>query len=142
VFDLDLSYCSHISISSVFCQLLGILVLMKTYKNIDEYISNFPTSTQEILKKIRSTIQKVAPEATEKISYGIPTFWQGKNVVHFAAYEGHIGFYPGAQPIVEFADKLKEYDTSKGTVRFPLDKPIPYDLIEEITLYCVNRNNK
>jgi len=115
---------------------------MKTYKNIDEYIANYPPSTQDILKKVRAVIKKVAPGAIEKISYGIPTFWQGKNVVHFAAYEKHIGFYPGAEPLVVFENKLKRYETSKGTVRFLLNKPIPYDLIEEITQYCVDKRSK
>ena len=114
---------------------------MNEYKNIDEYISNFPEETQAILTKVRQTIASVAPEATEKISYGIPTFALKKNLVHFAAYEGHIGFYPGAQAVADFADELREYDTSKGTIRFPLSQPVPYDLIKKITASCVNRAN-
>lgn len=106
---------------------------MNEYKNIDEYIINFPDEVQVILRKIREVIHQAAPEATEKISYGIPTFYLKKNLVHFAAYEGHIGFYPGAQAIVDFADELNSYETSKGTVRFSIDKPIPYELIEKIT---------
>lgn len=110
---------------------------MKEYKNIDEYIDNFPEKTQKILTTIRTMIQKVAPEAKEKIGYGIPTFTlNGKNLVHFAAYEDHIGFYPGSTPISDFARDLEGYKTSKGTVQFPLDKPIPYDLIEKITESC------
>lgn len=113
---------------------------MKSYKNIDEYISNFPEPVQAILEKVRTTIQAAAPEATEKISYGIPTFYLKKNLVHFAAYPHHIGFYPGAAPLEEFKDKLTAYNTSKGTVQFPLDQPIPYDLIKDITEFCVQRN--
>jgi len=115
---------------------------MKVYKNIDEYIADFPEETQVILEKIRSIIKKVAPNATEKISYGIPTFWQGRNVIHFAAYDSHIGFYPGSEPIAVFADKLKDHQVSKGTIRFPLDKPIPYELIETITKYCIDQKKK
>ena len=110
---------------------------MQSYKDVDEYIANFPPKTQEILQKIRQTIRTALPEATEKISYGIPTYWQGRNVVHFGGYDMHIGFYPGSKAIVEFAEELKAYETSKGTVRFPLDKPVPYELIEKITLYTI-----
>jgi uncharacterized protein YdhG (YjbR/CyaY superfamily) len=113
---------------------------MKSYKDIDEYISDFPADVQEKLQTIRRTIQKVAPEAKEKISYGIPTLTFHGNLVHFAAYKGHIGFYPGSGPIKEFSNELNPYKTSKGTVQFPLDKPIPYDLITKITLAAAKRN--
>ncbi|MDQ3123669.1 MAG: DUF1801 domain-containing protein [bacterium] len=110
---------------------------MKAYESVDEYIASFPKNVQKILQKIRNTIKVAAPNATEKISYGIPTYWQGKNIVHFGAYASHIGLYPGSGAIVEFKDKLKNYETSKGTIRLPLDRPIPYGLIELITLYGV-----
>jgi uncharacterized protein YdhG (YjbR/CyaY superfamily) len=114
---------------------------METYTTIDEYIANFSGETQQILQKIRILVQELAPEATEKISYGIPTFaLRGKNLVHFAAFEHHIGFYPGPSPIAALADDLKGYETSKGTVRFPLDKPIPYDLITELTKASIRYN--
>lgn len=113
---------------------------MKEYKDIDEYIAQFPESTREILESIRSTIQKAAPEATEKISYGIPTFTlNGKNLVHFGGYEKHIGFYPGARAIPEFETELKSYNTSKGTIQFPLNKPIPLDLVTKITKFCIDQ---
>ncbi len=80
------------------------------------------------------------PEAQEKIAYGIPTFTFHGNLVHFAGYEKHIGFYPGAAPIKEFAPELKSYETSKGTVRFPIDKPLPMPLIRKIVKATVNRN--
>lgn len=107
---------------------------MQTVKNIDEFISNYPKDVQIILERIRETIRDAVPDLGEKISYGIPTFTlNGKNLVHFSAYEHHVGFYPGSWAIAYFADKLKDYETSKGTIRFPIDKPLPYDLIKEIT---------
>lgn len=104
-------------------------------KTIDEFISNYPENVQKVLQKIRKTIQKVVPEAEEKISYGIPTFTLKGNLVHFSSYKHHVGFYPGSEAILAFTDDLKPYITSKGTVQFPLDQPIPYDLIKTITKY-------
>src|SRR6478752_4479643 len=101
---------------------------MKTYKDIDSYIAEFPAEVQEVLQKVRRTIQKTVPEAKEKISYGIPTFYLNGNLVHFAGYANHIGFYPGAGPIIEFKEKIKAFKTSKGTIQFPLNEPIPFDL--------------
>ena len=113
---------------------------METYETVDEYIAHFPENTQEILVEIRQTIKAAVPEAKEKISYGIPTFTLNvKNLVHFGGYDHHIGLYPGSAPISEFARDLEGYKTSKGTVQFPLDKPIPYDLIEKITKACVEK---
>ena len=111
-------------------------------ETIDEFIAKYPAKVQAILQSIRQTIHEVAPQAKEKISYGIPTFeLNGKNLVHFSAYEKHIGFYPGASPVATFADELKKYKTSKGTVQFPIDKPIPLYLIKKITNYCAQRNS-
>ncbi len=110
---------------------------------IDDFIEKYPEKTQQILQEIRKTIQGVIPGYKETISYGIPTFTlNGKNLVHFSAYEKHIGFYPGSAPITQFQDKLKGFKTSKGTVQFPIDKPIPLDLIKKITIYCVEQNMK
>ncbi len=109
-------------------------------KTIDEFISKYPKDVQAILQEIRKTIHDVCPEAGEKIAYGIPTFTYHGNLVHFSAYEKHIGFYPGSAPIAAFAGELKPYKTSKGTVQFPINKPIPYDLIEKMTKYAVERN--
>ncbi len=108
--------------------------------NIDEFISNYPVEVQAVLQKVRQTIQQAAPEAKEKISYGIPTFTFHGNLVHFSGYEHHIGFYPGAAPIVQFEKELKPYETSKGTVRFLIDKPIPHDLITKMTHAAIERN--
>ncbi len=105
---------------------------------IDEHIAGFPEEVQSILSKIRGIIQEEAPEATEKISYGIPTFHLKENLVHFAGYKRHIGFYPSSSGISKFKDALTDYKTSKGTVQFALDKEIPYDLIREMVRFRVN----
>jgi len=113
---------------------------MNNYKNIDEYISLFPAVVQQILQELRQAIRDLVPTAEETINYGIPTFRLHGNLVHFAAYKNHIGFYPGAAGIESFKDKLSAYKLSKGTVQFPLGEPVPYDLIREIVLYRVNQN--
>lgn len=107
---------------------------------IDEYIKAFPESMQEKLQRIRSTIRKAAPDATEAISYGMPTFKHHSNLVHFAGYENHIGFYPGASGISTFKKELTGYVTSKGTIRLPLDKPLPVALIAKIVKFRVKDN--
>jgi uncharacterized protein YdhG (YjbR/CyaY superfamily) len=114
--------------------------MMKSYETIDEYIANFSPGIQEKLQQMRRTIAEAAPEAKEKISYGIPTFTLHGNLVHFGGYDTHIGFYPGPVAIAEFKDRLVSYDTAKGTIKFPLDKPLPLDLIRDITLVCIERN--
>lgn len=108
-------------------------------KTIDEFINNCPENVQAILQQIRQSIHEVAPGAKETINYGIPTFTLNGNLVHFSAYKHHIGFYPGSEAILAFADDLKPYKTSKGTVQLPLDQPMPYDLIKKITKYRVER---
>jgi uncharacterized protein YdhG (YjbR/CyaY superfamily) len=107
---------------------------------IDEFIAAFPTSTQEKLRKLRDTIRKAAPAATETIKYGIPTFVLNGNLVHFAGYERHIGFYPAPSGIVEFKKELAPYESAKGSVRFPLDKPIPFSLVTQIVKFRVAEN--
>lgn len=106
-------------------------------KTIDEYIAEFPQVTQTTLQKIRQSIHEAAPNATEKISYGMPTFWQGENLIHFAAMKGHLGIYPTSSGVEAFADRLTEYKTTKGTVQIPWDKPVPYDLIADMTRFRV-----
>jgi uncharacterized protein YdhG (YjbR/CyaY superfamily) len=109
-----------------------------TSQSIDHYIATSPPEVQAILEKIRSTIQRVVPKAEETISYGIPTFdLNGKHLVHFAAFKKHVGFFPTASPLVAFKKELAGYKTSKGTIQFPLDEPIPYDLIKRITAFRV-----
>ena len=116
---------------------------MQNYQNVDEYIKIFPKDVQKKLQELRKTIQKAAPDTTEVISYGIPTFkLNGKNLVHFGGYKTHIGFYPTPTGILEFQKELKPYMTGKGTISFPLDKPLPLDLITKIVEYRVKENEK
>lgn len=111
---------------------------MLNYKNIDEFIKSLPENSRPIAEKMRQTIAHEAPQAVEAISYGIPTFkLGGKNLVHFSVYAHHVGFYPGAKAMEVFKDKLTRYKTSKGTVQFALDEPVPYELVKEITRYRV-----
>ena len=107
---------------------------------IDAYIADFPPDVQPLLEKVRAAIRKAAPDAEEAIKYMMPTFVQNGNLIHFAGYKNHIGLYPGSRPIETFKDELTKYETSKGTVRLPLDKPIPSGLIGKITKFCVKRN--
>ncbi len=109
---------------------------------IDAYIAGFPPDVQTKLKELRAVIKTAAPEAGEKISYQMPTFTLKGNLVHFAAYKNHIGFYPTPSGIEKFKKELSIYESSKGTVRFPLDKPIPYDLISRIVVFRVQENLK
>lgn len=107
-------------------------------KTIDEFISQYPFEVQSILQKIRAAIQKSAPGAEEAMAYGIPTFrLNGKNLVHFSAFKAHIGFYPTPSGIEKFKKELSVYEGAKGSVRFPLTKPIPYVLIGKIVQYRV-----
>jgi len=112
------------------------------FATIDEYIAMFPADIQEKLQEIRRTIKAAAPEATEKISYQMPTFYLNGNLVHFAAFKNHIGFYPAPSGIEEFKEELAVYQSSKGAVRLPLDKPLPLDLITAIVKYRVTENLK
>jgi uncharacterized protein YdhG (YjbR/CyaY superfamily) len=110
------------------------------FQTIDEYINTFPKEIQDILEKLRQTIQKAAPDATEAISYGIPTFKLHGNLVHFAAYKNHIGFYPTSGPIEAFKKELSGYKRSKGTVQFPINQSLPLGLIRTIVKYRVKEN--
>jgi uncharacterized protein YdhG (YjbR/CyaY superfamily) len=108
--------------------------------SIDEYIATCPEDIQKILKKIRATIKAAAPDAEEKISYQMPTFALKGNLVHFAAFKNHIGFYPVPTGIEKFKKELSVYEGAKGSVKFPLDKPIPYTLISKIVKFRVKEN--
>ncbi len=101
-------------------------------RNIDEYIAGFPRDVQALLQQLRTTIQRVAPDAAEAIKYGIPTFVLNGNLVHFAAFKNHMGFYPGPAGIEAFKEDLSRYKNAKGSVQFPLDQPMPLTLIERI----------
>jgi uncharacterized protein YdhG (YjbR/CyaY superfamily) len=116
--------------------------IQKKYSSIDEYINQFPQNTQDILKKLRALIIKTAPNATEAISYGMPTFKLSGNLIHFAAYKEHIGFYPTPSGISAFEKEISQYKSGKGSVRFPIDKPIPFDLVKKIVGYRIKENLK
>lgn len=105
---------------------------------IDAYIAGFPHDVQAILEQIRMTIREAAPDAEETMSYHMPTFTlKGRYLVHFAAYKQHIGLYPAPMGVEEFREELSVYGAGKGTVKFPLDKPIPFDLIRKIVTFRV-----
>jgi uncharacterized protein YdhG (YjbR/CyaY superfamily) len=108
------------------------------YATIDEYIRDSPTGVREILERMRAVIHEAAPHAEEAIRYGMPTFrLRGRNLVFFAAFQHHIGFYPIPSGIEAFKEELSVYKQGKGSVRFPLDQPVPYDLVKRITLFRV-----
>lgn len=110
-------------------------------KTIDEYVAGFPPDVQAILEKIRATIREAAPAAEETISYQIPAFTlNGRYLVYFAAYKKHVGLYPAPRGVEEFREELSAYGGGKGTVRFPLDKPIPFDLINRIVAFKVKES--
>ncbi|GLC24660.1 iron chaperone [Roseisolibacter agri] len=113
---------------------------MPTPDPIDDYIAGFPAPIQERLVAMRRTIRAHAPQATERIAYRIPTFHQGGNLVHFAAFAHHIGFYPGPSGITAFADALASYRQAKGSVQFPHDAPLPLDLVAAIVAFRVREN--
>ena len=112
----------------------------KKFETINEYIRTFPENVQATLEKLRKIISQAAPEAEETISYNIPTFKLKGNLVHFAGYKNHIGFYPTPSGIEHFKDELSTYEFAKGSVKFPLNKPIPYDLIRKIVEFRVKEN--
>ena len=113
---------------------------MRSFQNIDEYISTYPENIQAILENIRRTIQAAAPEAVESISYGMPVFKFKGVLAYFAAYKKHIGFYPTPAGIEAFETELAKYKTGKGTLQFPLSQPIPYELITNIVHFRVIEN--
>jgi uncharacterized protein YdhG (YjbR/CyaY superfamily) len=112
------------------------------FQSIDEYIATFPADAQKILQQLRKTIKAAAPDATEKISYQMPTFFLKGNLVHFAAFPRHIGFYPTPSGIEAFKDQLSGYEKAKGSVQFPIDQPMPLDLITRIVEFRVAENLK
>jgi uncharacterized protein YdhG (YjbR/CyaY superfamily) len=111
-----------------------------TPRNIDEYIAGYPVDVQELLQRVRETIRKAAPDAEEKISYRLPTFFLKGNLVHFGAFTAHVGFYPTSTGILNFQEELSPYESSRGAVRFPFDRPIPLALITRIVKFRVKEN--
>jgi uncharacterized protein YdhG (YjbR/CyaY superfamily) len=108
--------------------------------DIDDYIARFPPSVRKVLKEVRATVQGAAPRAEEAISYQIPTFKLKGNLVHFAAFKNHLGFYPTSSGVAHFKAELASYETAKGSIQFPLDRPIPHGLIRRIVKFRVKEN--
>ncbi len=108
----------------------------KAPETIDAYIAAQPEEARQYLKAVRSAIRQVLPEAEEKISWSMPTFWKKHNIIQFAGFQKHIGLYPGPEAVETFAERLKGYKTSKGTIQLPYDKPLPLDLIGDIARWC------
>lgn len=117
----------------------GEKLMDKTEQTVDAYIAAFEPDRRDILEKIRRVIKGAAPDAQERISWAMPTYWQGENLVHFANQKNHIGFYPSPEAIDFFADRLEGYKTTKGGVQLPVSTPIPYDLIADITRWRVEK---
>ncbi|MDD3803476.1 MAG: DUF1801 domain-containing protein [bacterium] len=115
---------------------------VKILKTVEEYISLFPKNTRNILESIRQTIKAAAPDAEETISYKMPSYKQNGILVYFAAYENHIGFYPTSSGIEEFKKEISKYKYAKGSVQFPLNKPIPLKLIAKIVKFRIKENIK
>lgn len=107
-------------------------------ETIDQYIAEQPDEVRTILQKFRETIRAEAPDAKEKISWRMPTFWKGENLIHFAAFKNHLGIYPGDLSLAPFEDRLEGYRRTKGAIQFPYDKPIDFELIADITRWRVN----
>lgn len=108
--------------------------------NIDEYIESFPEKVQKLLRQMRTTIRKAAPEAEETINYAIPTFTLNGNLVHFAAFKNHIGFYPAPAGIEAFKKEVAQYEAGKGSLQFPIDQPLPLGLVTKIVKFRVKQN--
>ena len=127
-------------------QAAGVVVSLRAFnmktegtppKDVDQYIAGFPADVRRILQEIRGIIRTAAPDAEEAIKYGIPTFVLNGNLVHFAAFEKHVGFYPTPSAIAKFKEELSAYPSAKGSVQFPLDKPVPFGLIRKIVNFRV-----
>ena len=118
------------------------MVSKRQLRTIDEYIAGFPEHVRDILEKLRRVIREAAPRAEEAMRYGIPTFRLNGNLVHFAAFRHHIGFYPTPSAIEAFKEELSSYKQAKGSVQFPIDAPIPYDLVRKIVQYRVEESQE
>ena len=105
-------------------------------KTIEEYIDRQPAEVQPCLRQLNNTIRTAIPDAMEKISWSMPTYWKGHNLIHFAAFKKHIGLYPGDEAVEAFSDQLRDYYISKGAIRLPYDQPLPLELVAEIARWC------
>ncbi len=115
---------------------------MDTNNPVDAYIAQFPPAVQARLQALRAAIREAAPDAAEKISYRMPTFYLHGNLVHFAAFKDHISLFPDPSGVAAFAHRLTDYKTSKGTIQFPHDKPLPLELVREIVRYRADENRR
>lgn len=113
----------------------------KLYETVDEYMQLLPDDIKPYIIEVRNTIQKSLPNAKEKISWKMPTYWDKHNIIHFAAHKKHMGLYPGVEAIICFAERLKKYKTSKGAIQFRYDEAIPLDLISDIAKWCYETGN-
>lgn len=109
---------------------------------IDEYIASQKEEVRPKLNELRAILRAALPEAEERISWSMPTYWRGRNLIHFAAAKKHVGLYPGGEATAVFAEELKEYDTAKGTIRLPLDEDLPAEIITKIALWCMEKYAK
>jgi uncharacterized protein YdhG (YjbR/CyaY superfamily) len=115
---------------------------MEKHQNVDGYLSALPPEARAILTQLRKYLLQLVPQAKEKMGYGIPTLTLNGNLIHFAAYKNHIGLYPGSKAIAVFEKELSCYQTSKGTIQFPINEPLPMPLIDKIVAFCVEENLK
>lgn len=113
----------------------------KAPETIEEYIAAQPEEVQQYLRVIRGTLRTVLPDVEERISLSMPTYWRGHNIIHFAGFKKHVGLYPGPEAVREFAERLEEYKTSKGTIQFPYSRPVPVELISDIAKWCYETGN-
>ncbi len=113
---------------------------MKNFKTVDEYIDSFPPEVKNILKELRSTVKQLAPEAEEKISYGMPAYHLKGHLVYFAAFKDHVSLFPTSSPVEDSIPEVSKYRTGKGTLQFPIDQPMPWDLIKKIVDFRVKEN--
>ena len=111
-------------------------------RNIDEYIAAQDEKCQSRLREVREILRKALPDAEERISWSMPTYWKGRNIIHFAASKKHLGIYPGDEAIAAFAQELSEYDISKGTIRIPYDQPLSEELIRRIAQWCFEKYSR
>lgn len=113
----------------------------KAPETVEEYIAAQPEDIQPYLRAVREAIRAALPDAQERISWGMPTYWKQHNIIHFAGSKKHIGLYPGPEAVEAFSGQLKDYQTSKGTIRFPYEKPLPLELIVQIAKWCYDTGN-
>ena len=113
----------------------------KAPETIEEYIAAQPEEVQPYLTELRNALRAALPEAEERISWSMPTYWKNHNIIHFAGFKNHAGLYPGPEAVLEFAERLTEYRTSKGTIQLPYSRPVPAELVSDIARWCLETGN-